>query len=233
MTFFANEFAGRVATKVMQTSLAVRETVMKILDVFVYVVTYFLSMIVIIAAADWRLMLPVLAWLGIYIGIVAYFVPRLRKIAAAQADARSMMTGRVVDCYTNIETIKLFSHAGREEVYARESMGEFLQIVHKQLRKVALFHICVYLNNCVALFVISGQSIWFWLSGAISVGTIAIAIGLAMISFVSTWLTSSPPTISAVASRPSKVSRPTNSFANNGQKSPNDSDSIQPIKCRD
>ncbi|EJJ25945.1 ABC transporter ATP-binding protein [Rhizobium sp. CF142] len=189
MTFFANEFAGRVATKVMQTSLAVRETVMKILDVFVYVVTYFLSMIVIIAAADWRLMLPILAWLGIYIGIVAYFVPRLRKIAAQQADARSLMTGRVVDSYTNIATVKLFSHAGREEVYAKESMDGFLDTVHRQMRKVTLFHMSVYMNNCISLFIISSLSIWLWLNGTISVGAISIAIGLAMrVNGMSQWI---------------------------------------------
>ncbi|AVA22315.1 ABC transporter ATP-binding protein [Rhizobium sp. LEGMi198b] len=189
MTFFANEFAGRVATKVMQTSLAVREAVMKILDVFVYVVTYFLSMILVIAAADWRLMLPILAWLLIYIGIVSYFVPRLRKIAAAQADARSTMTGRVVDSYTNIATVKLFSHAGREEGYAKAGMSEFLQTVYGQMRKVTLFYIAVYVNNCVALFVISALSIWFWLSGSISIGAIAIAIGLAMrVNGMSQWI---------------------------------------------
>ncbi|WP_017958654.1 ABC transporter ATP-binding protein [Rhizobium leguminosarum] len=189
MSFFANEAAGCVGTKVMQTSIAVRETVIRILDVFVYVVTYFLTMIVVIAAADWRLMIPILVWLAVYVSIVAYFVPRLRKISARQADARSTMTGRVVDSYTNIAAVKLFSHAGREEVYAKESMFEFLQIVHKQLRKVALFHICVYMNNCVALFVISGQSIWFWLNGTISVGAIAIAIGLAMrFNFMSQWI---------------------------------------------
>lgn len=189
MTFFANEFAGRVATKVMQTSLAVRETVMKILDVFVYVVTYFLSMIVIVAAADWRLMLPILAWLGIYVSIVAYFVPRLRKIAAQQADARSLMTGRVVDSYTNIATVKLFSHAGREEVYAKESMEGFLDTVHRQMRKVTLFHMSVYLNNCVSLFIISSLSIWLWLNGTISVGAISIAIGLAMrVNGMSQWI---------------------------------------------
>ncbi|MBB3590058.1 ATP-binding cassette subfamily B multidrug efflux pump [Rhizobium sp. BK529] len=189
MTFFANEFAGRVATKVMQTSLAVRETVMKILDVFVYVVTYFLSMIVIIAAADWRLMLPILVWLGVYIGIVAYFVPRLRKIAAQQADARSLMTGRVVDSYTNIATVKLFSHAGREEVYARESMDSFLDTVHSQMRKVTLFHMSVYMNNCISLFIISSLSIYLWLNGTISVGAISIAIGLAMrVNGMSQWI---------------------------------------------
>ncbi|MBB3452181.1 ATP-binding cassette subfamily B multidrug efflux pump [Rhizobium sp. BK313] len=189
MTFFANEFAGRVATKVMQTSLAVRETVMKILDVFVYVVTYFLSMILVIVAADWRLALPIVVWLAVYIGIVSYFVPRLRKIAAAQADARSTMTGRVVDSYTNIATVKLFSHAGREEGYARAGMDEFLQTVYGQMRKVTLFYIAVYVNNCVALFVISALSIWFWLSGSISIGAIAIAIGLAMrVNGMSQWI---------------------------------------------
>ncbi|MGY3611710.1 ABC transporter transmembrane domain-containing protein, partial [Bradyrhizobium sp. Lot11] len=132
-----------------------------------------LTMIIVIAAADWRLMIPILVWLAVYVGIVSYFVPRLRKIAAMQADARSMMTGRVVDSYTNIATVKLFSHAGREEVYAKEGMDEFLQTVHRQMRKVTLFHISVYVNNCVALFVVSGLSIWFWLNGAISVGAIA------------------------------------------------------------
>jgi ATP-binding cassette subfamily B multidrug efflux pump len=189
MTFFANEFAGRVATKVMQTSLAVRETVMKVLDVFVYVVTYFLSMILVIAAADVRLMLPILLWLGVYIGIVAYFVPVLRKIAAQQADARSTMTGRVVDSYTNIATVKLFSHAGREEVYAKAGMEEFLGTVHKQMRQVTLFHASVYINNCVALFIISALSLWFWLHGSISIGAISIAIGLAMrVNGMSQWV---------------------------------------------
>ena len=189
MTFFANEFAGRVATKVMQTSLAVRETVMKILDVFVYVVTYFITMIIVVASADVRLMVPILVWLAIYIGIVSYFVPRLRKIAERQADARSSMTGRVVDSYTNIATVKLFSHAGREEGYAKSGMVDFLNTVYQQMRKVTLFHICVYMNNCIALFVIASLSIWFWLTGSISVGAIAIAIGLAMrVNGMSQWI---------------------------------------------
>jgi ATP-binding cassette subfamily B multidrug efflux pump len=189
MTFFANEFAGRVATKVMQTSLAVREAVMKVLDVFVYVVTYFITMIVVVAAADWRLMVPILVWLAIYIGIVSYFVPKLRKIAATQADARSSMTGRVVDSYTNIATVKLFSHAGREETYAKAGMNEFLQTVYRQMRFVSMFQASVYINNCVALFAISAISIWFWLNGAISIGAIAIAIGLAMrVNGMSQWI---------------------------------------------
>ena len=189
MTFFANEFAGRVATKVMQTSLAVRETVMKILDVFVYVVSYFVSMLVVVAAADWRLLAPLVVWIAVYICIVTYFVPRLRKISKEQADTRSMMTGRIVDSYTNIATVKLFSHAGREETYAKESMDEFLQTVHRQMRKVTLFHVLVYSNNCIALFSIAGLGIHLWLTSAISVGSIAIAVALAMrINGMSQWV---------------------------------------------
>ncbi|MGK6312448.1 ABC transporter ATP-binding protein [Neorhizobium sp. DT-125] len=189
MTFFANEFAGRVSTKVMQTSLAIRETVMKVLDVFVYVVTYFVSMIAIVASADLRLAAPLVVWIIVYSVTVAYYVPRLRKISAEQADARSMMTGRVVDSYTNIATVKLFSHAGREEAYAKDAMNIFLETVHEQMRKVTSFQVLVYFYNCTALFVIGGLSIWFWLDSAISIGAIAIAIGLAMrINGMSQWI---------------------------------------------
>ncbi len=189
MTFFANEFAGRVSTKVMQTSLAVRETVMKVLDVFVYVVTYFISMVVVVASADVRLAIPLVIWIAAYGTTVAYFVPRLRKISARQADARSMMTGRVVDSYTNIATVKLFSHAGREESYARDAMDVFLGSVHDQMRKVTAFQVLVYSYNCAALFAVGALSIWFWLDSAISIGAIAISIGLAMrINGMSQWV---------------------------------------------
>ena len=189
MTFFANEFAGRVSTKVMQTALAIRETVMKMLDVFVYVASYFISMMVVVASADARLVLPLLGWLVIYIAIVAFFVPRLGRVAAAQADARSVMTGRIVDSYTNIATVKLFSHAGREEAYARDAMDLFMRTVYSQMRLVTWFQVLVYANNCLALFAVGALSIWFWLDNAVSVGAIAIAIGLAMrINGMSQWI---------------------------------------------
>ena len=117
MTFFQDEFAGRIATKLMQTALAVRECVMKLLDVLNYVVVYFLGMLVIVGSADWRLALPFVVWLVGYVVLLRYFIPRLGKVAEQQADARSMMTGRIVDSYTNISTVKLFSHSSREESY--------------------------------------------------------------------------------------------------------------------
>ena len=126
MNFFANEFAGRVATKVMQTSLAIRESVIKLLDVFVYVSVYFISMMVLVASSELRLMLPMVLWLVVYVALITYFVPKLKQVSREQADARSMMTGRVVDSYTNISTVKLFSHAKREAGYARDGMDDFL-----------------------------------------------------------------------------------------------------------
>lgn len=189
MGFFADEFAGRVATKVMQTSLAVRETVMKLLDVFVYVGVFFISMIAMVANADWRLAVPLVLWLLIYIGLVSYFIPRLRAVAEKQADARSVMTGRIVDSYTNIGTVKLFAHAGREESYARESMELFLKSVYPQMRLVTKFETFVYLNNCVAVLAVAAVGISFWLNSLVTAGAIATAIALVLrLNGMSQWI---------------------------------------------
>ena len=109
MTFYQDEFAGRIATKLMQTALAVRECVIKLIDVLNYVIVYFLGMLIIVGSADWRLAAPLVVWLVGYIGLLRYFIPRLGKVGEEQANARSTMTGRVVDSYTNIQTVKLFS----------------------------------------------------------------------------------------------------------------------------
>lgn len=189
MGFFANEFAGRVVTKVMQTSLAVRESVMKLLDVFVFVGVFFISMTILLAAADWRLMLPLLIWASIYVLLIRFFVPRLKKLSKNQADARSVMTGRVVDSYTNISTVKLFSHAGREAIYAKEGMDSFLVTVHEQMRLVTRFVSSIYFLNALVVFMVSGVAIWLWLHNAVSVGSIAIAIALCLrINGMSQWV---------------------------------------------
>ncbi|NWG71376.1 MAG: ABC transporter ATP-binding protein [Parvularculaceae bacterium] len=187
--FFANEFAGRVAAKVMQTALAVRETVMKILDVFVYVAVYFTAMIGLVAASDWRLAMPMLVWLVAYILILRHFIPRLRDISEKQADARAAMTGRIVDSYTNIATVKLFAHGGREALYARESMKEFLATVHPQMRLVTQFEVANYVNNSLVVFAVAGLSIWLWLGDRITVGAIATGIALTLrINGMSQWI---------------------------------------------
>ncbi|GIL02366.1 MAG: ABC transporter ATP-binding protein [Alphaproteobacteria bacterium] len=187
--FFSNEFAGRVATKVMQTSLAIREAVMKVMDIFVFVTVYFISMLVLVAQSDWRLVLPLALWLAVYAGLIWWFVPRLRLVSERQADARSDMTGRVVDSYTNITTVKLFSHAGREAGYARDGMDRFLQTVHGQMRLVTLFQSLIYLNNSLVVFLIAAVSIGLWLGSVVTVGAIAVAISLALrINGMSQWI---------------------------------------------
>ena len=187
--FFANEFAGRVATKVMQTSLSIRESVMKLLDVFVYVSVNFISMMVLIALADWVLALPLLLWVIVYITLIRHFVPRLKKVSSDQADARSSMTGRVVDSYTNITTVKLFSHAGGEAAYAKESMEGFLVTVHQQMRMFTQFQFAVYFNNVCLVFAVAALAIWLWLGSVVSVGSIAISIALCLrINGMSQWI---------------------------------------------
>ncbi|MCE9686790.1 ABC transporter ATP-binding protein/permease [Shewanella sp. AS16] len=189
ISFYQNDFAGRIATKVMQTSLAVRETVMKLLDVLVYILVYFTSMLVMIASADLRLVLPMLIWLCVYIGLQWYFVPRLKAVATEQADARSTMTGRIVDSYTNIATVKLFAHTQQEADYAQSSMESFLQTVYRQMRLVTGINVSVQIINYVLAFSIAAVSILLWTDNAITVGAIAIAVSLALrLNGMSQWI---------------------------------------------
>ncbi len=189
LTFFHNEFAGRVATKVMQTALSVRETVTKLLDLMVYISVYFISMVALIFATDWRLAVPLVIWFGVYVFILRQLVPRLKKVSQRQADARSMMTGRIVDSYTNITTVKLFSHSRREADYARESMDGFLQTVYPQMRLVTVLEFAVEMANAMLIFAIGAMSVWLWLDNIVSPGDIAVAISLCLrLNGMSHWI---------------------------------------------
>ena len=189
LAFYQNEFAGRIATKLMQTSLAVRESVMKLLDVAVYILVYFCGLILVVGGSDFRLTVPLFAWIAIYAGLLWFFIPRLKRIATKQADARSSMTGRLVDTYTNITIVKLFSHSRREADYAQESMEDFLGTVHKQMRLVTAFVLCVWLINVLMVFAVTALSIRYWMQGTVSVGAITAAIGPVLRLFgMSQWI---------------------------------------------
>ena len=189
MSFFQNEFAGRIATKVMQTALAVRESVIKVLDVLNYVTVYFLGAAVIAASFDVRLLIPLVGWLVGYLLLLRTFIPRLQKVSSDQADARSTMTGRIVDSYTNIATVKLFSHSAREEAYAHDSMSGFLGTVHQQMRLVTAFWALLYTLNAALLVGIGSLSIHLWVSGAVEVGAVAVAITLVIrLSGMAQWI---------------------------------------------
>ncbi|MGI9294505.1 MAG: ABC transporter ATP-binding protein [Pseudomonadales bacterium] len=187
--FFQNEFSGRIATKVMQTALAVREAVMTMLDVMLFVTVYLITTLLLVASADLRLCAPLLVWLAMYIAILRVFVPRLKTVSTLQADARSLMTGRIVDSYTNILTLKLFSHAERESEYVQEGMREFMTTVHPQMRLVTWLNICVWSLNMLLIFTVGALGIYLWLNDAITAGAIAIAMSLAIrLTGMSHWI---------------------------------------------
>ncbi len=188
-SFFQDEFAGRVAAKVMQTSLAVREAVMKVLDVMVYVIVYFISALVLMGSFDKLLVLPFILWIVLYALLMKYFLPKMKVISRAQADARSEMTGRVVDSYTNIQTVKLFAHSGRESSYAKQSMQLFLDTVHPQMRLVTLLNLCLSALNAALLFGVGAAAVYLWIQQSVSVGAVAVGIGLVLrIQGMSQWI---------------------------------------------
>ncbi|GGA65152.1 multidrug ABC transporter ATP-binding protein [Neiella marina] len=189
MEFYQNDLAGRLSTKVMQTALAVRETVMKVLDVMLYVSVYFFSMVGLVAAADLRLAAPLLLWLLAYVLVLRHFLPKLKRVSEQQADARATMTGAVVDSYTNINTVKLFSHARRESDYAKGTMKTFLGTVYPQMRLVTKLDFAVALINYSLLVIIAAVAIYLWSMGDITTGAIAVALALSLrLQGMSVWI---------------------------------------------
>ena len=189
MFFFQDEFAGRIAAKVMQTALAVRDVWMILADILVFVLIYFVTMVVVVGGFDAWLLLPFLGWVLLYIMAMRFFVPRLAKTAKSQADARSLMTGRITDAYTNIATIKLFSHAGREAGYARSAMQDFLATVHAQMRLVTGFEVVNHLLGILLILSTAGVTLGLWMQGQVGVGAVAAATAMSLrLNGISHWV---------------------------------------------
>lgn len=173
LEFFHNDFAGRLSAKVMQTSLAVREFWVILGDMVTYVVIYFITISVVLGQVSPILLIPLFIWLTLFVGAALYFIPKLGQVSKKQADARAVMTGRVTDAYTNIQTVKLFAHAGRESQYAKESMQEFMVTVFQQMRLGTKYEICINLLTAVLFFGVLGTAVWLWLQGEAQIGVIA------------------------------------------------------------
>jgi ATP-binding cassette subfamily B multidrug efflux pump len=189
LAFYQDEFAGRVAAKVMQTALAVRDTWMILADILVFMVIYFVTMIVVAGSFDRWLLAPFLGWLGLYAVAVWYFVPRLGRVSKAQADARSLMTGRITDAYTNIATVKLFSHSQREALYVQGAMADFLQTVFRQMRMVTSFEVVNHALSMALLVSTAGVALWLWMRGQVGVGAVAAASAMALrLNGISHWI---------------------------------------------
>jgi ATP-binding cassette subfamily B multidrug efflux pump len=189
MSFYQDEFAGRVAAKVMQTSLAVRDAWMTATDILAFITIYFVTMLAVVGSFDLWLLGPFLGWLALYIGCLVFFVPRLGKVSAAQADARALMTGRVTDAYTNIATVKLFSHASREAGFARSSMQEFMQTAYAQMRLVSGFEIANHALSMGLIASTTGTALFLWTRGDVGIGAVAAASAMALrLNGISHWI---------------------------------------------
>ena len=178
--FYQDEFAGRVSAKVMQTALALRDVVMTVADMVVYVLVYFITSGVILSSFDAWLILPFICWMIGFAMIMRFLIPKLGKTASRQADARSLMTGRITDAYSNIATVKLFSHGAREAAYAKQSMEEFMVTVHAQMRLATLLHTCSFIVNSSLTVGTTALGIWLWYHGQVGVGAVATATAMAL-----------------------------------------------------
>jgi ATP-binding cassette subfamily B multidrug efflux pump len=189
MAFYSDEFAGRITTKVMQTGLAVREMIFTTTEVIIGIGVYFATIVALAGGFDTRLILPFAGWFFFYAISVWYFVPRLGRIGKAQADARAMMTGRITDAYTNISTVKLFSHTQREAGFARAAMSEFRDTGYRQMRLVSAFEIVNHMLVIGLILATCGYSIWLWTLGQIGIGAVAAVTAMSLrISGMSHWI---------------------------------------------
>ena len=188
-SFYQDEFAGRVATKVMQTALAARDVWMIVADILVFVAIYVATLILIVGSFDLWVVTPFVGWLVLYAVAVRYFVPRLGKVAQQQADARSLMTGRITDAYTNIATVKLFSHTNREANYVRSAMQDFMVTVYRQWRMITAFEVVNQILSVLLIASTAGVTLWLWTQGKVGVGAVAAATAMALrLNGISHWV---------------------------------------------
>jgi len=189
LSFFADEFAGRVTTKVMQTALAVREVLLTFCEIALGIVVYFFTIVALAGGFDWRLMLPFVGWLVLYGLAMVYFVPRLGKVGKEQAHARSSMTGRVTDAYSNITTVKLFSHTNREARFARAAMEDFKNTGYLQMRLVSQFEIVNQILATALILSAGGYALWLWHGSEIGTGAVAAVTAMALrVNGMSHWI---------------------------------------------
>jgi ATP-binding cassette subfamily B multidrug efflux pump len=187
--FFANDFAGRIASKIIQTAPSLRESVVQVCEAMWFVSIYATSALVLFGDLDWRLTLPLAVWIALFILTLAYFVPRIRDLSTAVSEARSQLTGRLVDSYTNIQTVKLFAHAAREDAYAEEVLADHTRKIRAETRLITVMNGIVVSANGILIAGTMGLAVWLWTGGELTLGAIALTSGLTIrISTMSGWI---------------------------------------------
>ena len=188
-SFFQNDFAGRIANRVMQTANALRESVMSAIRAVWYIAVYGASAFVLMAVADWRLGLPTLAWFAGYVVFLRHFVPRMRDLAKASSEVRSLVMARIVDSYTNILTVKLFARLADEDAYVREVIDEHQAAIGAHMQLISQFMFWLSAMNALLLTSTAAIGIWLWVQGTVSAGVVATALPLAwQIANVAGWV---------------------------------------------
>ena len=178
-SFFQNDFAGRIANRVMQTGPSLRESVVSATNAVWYIVVYGSSAVVLLASIDGRLAVPMLAWFVAYVAMLRHFVPRMRDRSRATSEARSALTGRIVDSYTNILTVKLFARARDEDGFVREAVDEHTASMRRQMRMSTRYIVTLNVINACLIVATGAAAIWLWRIGEVGVGTVAMALPLA------------------------------------------------------
>jgi ATP-binding cassette subfamily B multidrug efflux pump len=189
LAFFQNDYAGRIANRIMQTGASLRESATQIVDALWYVAVYTGSALFLFAQADWRLMLPLIGWMLSYVGALAYFVPRVRLRSWQASQSKSRLMGRIVDGYTNIATLKLFPHPQREDDYVSEAVRENLDKVRRMTRTTTAMDVTIAVLNGLMITGTAALGLWLWQRGSITVGAIALSTGLVIrIENMSGWI---------------------------------------------
>ena len=189
LSYYQNDFAGRIANRVLQTSSAVRESVVEVIDALWFAAIHWVGAVVLFGAADWRLTLPLLVWMGLYGVTLWYFVPRIEKFSHDASQARSALTGNIVDAYTNILTVKLFAHTDREDDNAKAAMSHHLEKHLISQRNLTTMEFVLFTLNGVLMVTASGLAIWLWSVQAITIGAVALTTTLVIrIVGMSNWI---------------------------------------------
>ena len=188
-TFFQNDFAGRIANRVMQTGPALRESVVQGTNAVWYLAVYGGGAILLLSRSDWHLAIPIVAWFACYAALLALFVPRMRERSRLMSEMRSNLTGRVVDSYTNILTVKLFARARDEDAFVRDAVDEHTDAFHRQLRLITLWSVTLALTNASMVVGVGVLSVAAWRAGRVPIGVVATALPLAwQISNMAGWV---------------------------------------------
>ena len=187
--FFQNDFAGRIANRVMQTGGSLRQSAVQIVDAIWYVTIYTGSAIVLFAQADFWLAAPLFAWVFLYVGLLWFFIPRLKQRSWKSSEARSKLMGRIVDGYSNVLTLKLFAHTRREDAYVAEAMEEQTARLRQMTRVTTALDSSITVLNGILIVGTSALALWLWSEERITVGAIALSTGLVIrINNMSGWI---------------------------------------------